>query len=257
RLVLRREAVTDEQLTIEQLTIPVFVEVDPSKIFVDSKRLEMTDPNNLKQLVDRGMRAQLQSQSLVTGLLFVQIDFFPDTPITYVLPQPSEPIEIPTVPTALEEASNAAREIINDLRNIKLGPMVQNATEALASIKDLVASPALHSTVDALPETVKNLNDAIASVRGLSTNLQGRVDPLAKRLDSTRHDADRALPSVRETVGAARLMIEPGSPLDHDLRKTLRDVSMAARALGELADFIARTPTALLYGKQAPSEVKP
>jgi len=252
KLVLEREGKTNPNLTI-----PVYVETEPSKIFVDGQRLEMTNPDNVRDLINRGMRAQLQSQSLVTGILFVQIDFFPDTPIKYILPQPSDPIEIPTVQTTLEEASSAAREIIDELRGVKFGPMVQDASEALESIRDLVRSPALHSTVDALPETVKNFNEAIASLRGLSVNLQGRVDPLAKRLDSTLSGADQALTSVRETVGAARLLIEPGSPLDHDLRKTLRDVSSAARALGELADFIERNPTALLYGKQAPSEVKP
>jgi paraquat-inducible protein B len=252
KLVLEREGKTNPNLTI-----PVYVETVPSKILVDGQRLEMTDPDNVRDLINRGMRAQLQSQSLVTGILFVQIDFFPDTPIRYVLPQPSDPIEIPTVQTTLEEASTAAREIIDELRSVKFGPMVQDASEALESIRDLVRSPALHSTVDALPETVKNFNEAIASLRGLSANLQGRVDPLAKRLDSTLSGADQALTSVRETVGAARLLIEPGSPLEHDLRKTLRDVSSAARELGELADFIERNPTALLYGKQAPSEVKP
>jgi paraquat-inducible protein B len=58
-------------------------------------------------------------------------------------------------------------------------------------------------------------------------------------------------------VAAARTLIEPGSPLDHELRKTLQDVSSAARALGQLADYLERNPTALLYGKQAPAEVKP
>src|SRR5262245_34523253 len=149
KLVLEREGKKDSQFTI-----PVFVEVDPSKIFVDGQRLEMTDPKNLQELIDRGMRGQLQSQSLVTGLLFVQIDFFPDTPLKYVLPQPSDPMEIPTVPTTLEQASSAAREIIDELRSIKFGPMVQDASEALESLKQLLSSPALHSTVDALPGTV-------------------------------------------------------------------------------------------------------
>lgn len=251
KLVLRQEAIANENLTI-----PVYVQTDPSKIFVDGERLEMTDPDNLRELINRGMRAQLQSQSLVTGLLFVQIDFFPETPITYVLKQPSDPIEIPTVPTALEQASTAAREIIQELRNIKIGPMVQDATEALESIKHLVASPALRTAIDGLPETMKNLNESIVSVRRLTGELQGQVNPLAQRVGSTLTGADQALTSVRETVSAARTLIEPGSPLDHELRKTLQDVSTAARALGELADFLERNPSALLYGKQAPPEVK-
>src|SRR5262245_32214414 len=66
KLVLHREA--DEAPNEQTLTIPVYVQTDPSKIVVDGQRLEMTDPKNLKALIKRGMRAQLQSQSLVTGL---------------------------------------------------------------------------------------------------------------------------------------------------------------------------------------------
>jgi paraquat-inducible protein B len=252
RLVLHREDPTDPKLMI-----PVYVQVDPSKISIDGKQLDMTEPKNVHTLIDRGMRAQLQAQSLVTGLLFVQIDFFPETPITYVLPQPSEPMEIPTIPTALEQASSVAKEIITELRNVKFGPMVQNASEALESLNNLVSSPALRATVDGLPETMKNANEAIASIRRLSTEVGGSVDPLVKKLDATMGDVNHTLSSVRETVGAARTLIEPGSPLDHELRKALQDVSVAARAMAELADFLERNPSALLYGKQAPPEVKP
>src|SRR5215468_5799510 len=66
KLVLHREEV--EGGTEQHLMIPVFVETDPTKIFVDNKRLEMADPKNLLALINRGMRAQLQSQSLVTGV---------------------------------------------------------------------------------------------------------------------------------------------------------------------------------------------
>jgi paraquat-inducible protein B len=255
--------VTEIQLVLERvpgkdkLTIPVYVETDPSKIMVDHTRLEMADPANIKTLVDRGMRAQLQTTSLVTGLLFVQIDFFPDTTPKYILAQPSDPVEIPTVPTTLEQASSAAREIIDELRAIKFGPMVQEATQAVEGINTLVNSPALHAAVDALPETVKNVNEAIASVRKLSTDVGGQIDPIAKRLDTTLGGADQTLTSVRETAATARVLIEPGSPLDHDLRNTLRDVAAAARAMTLLADFLEQNPTALLYGKQPQPEAKP
>jgi paraquat-inducible protein B len=256
--------VTDIKLVLERdpgdekLNIPVYVETDPSKIIVDGTELEMYDERNLEMLIQqRGLRGQLQTQSLVTGLLFVQIDFFPDTPITFILPQPSDPLEIPTVPTTLEEASSAAREIIAELRSVKIGPMVEQATEALTSINSLVSSPGLKSTVDALPGTVNRMDETIASLRKLSDDLRGEVDPLSKRLDSTLAGADQALSTVRETATAARILIEPGSPLDHDLRTTLRDVAEAARAMAQLADFLERNPAALLYGKQPSREDKP
>jgi paraquat-inducible protein B len=252
RLILERDPGSTEKLTI-----PVYVETDPSKITFEGKRLEMQNPENLKRLIQEGLRAQLQSQSLVTGLLFVQIDMFPDTPIAYVMPQPSDPMEIPTVPSTLEQASSAAREIIDELRSIKVGPMIEQATQALTSINQLVSSPAVKTTVDELPATVKDLRTTVASMQHLADDLRAAINPLVKRVDATLGDADQALGSVRQTADAARVLIVPGSPLDYDLRSTLRDVSDAARAMAQLADFLERNPTALLYGKQTAPTEKP
>lgn len=252
KLVLQRENDVDRKLLI-----PVYVETDPTKVTVNGKQLEMSDPKNLEALVQRGLRAQLQSQSLVTGLLFVQVDFFPETPINYALQQPSDPIEIPTVPTTLEQASNAAREIIEELRSVKLGPMIQAAQEAVEHVNALVSNPGLHAAVDGLPATMKNLDDAITSLHRLSDELHGQVAPLSKRLDTTLVSADQTLTSVRGAAGTANTILAPGSPLDHDLRDALRQVSDAARALAQLADYLERNPTALLYGKQPPPEAKP
>jgi paraquat-inducible protein B len=81
--------------------IPVYVQLDPSKIISAGSDIRLPDPVARDELVQRGLRAQLQSQSILTGLLFIQLDFFPDTPATYVLPQPSDPAEIPKIPTVL------------------------------------------------------------------------------------------------------------------------------------------------------------
>ena len=238
-------------------SIPVYIETDPSKISLDGSRLEMYNPKTLQLLIDRGMRAQLQAQSLVTGLLFVQIDFFPDTPVTYSLQQPSTPMEIPTVPTTLEQASSAAREIIDELRSIKFGPMVQDAAEALENLNKLLAAPALRKTIDALPDTVSNVNETVTSLRRLSDDVRGHVDPLVSRVDSTLAGADQAFTTVRETAGTANTILEPGSPLDHDLRAALRDAAAAARALARLADMLEQNPAALLYGRPPQLQEKP
>lgn len=235
-----------------KLLIPVYVETDPSKISVDGQRLTMTNRKNIGALIERGLRAQLQAQSLVTGLLFVQIDFFPDTPVTYVLQQPSDPIEIPTIPTAMEQAQSVAREIIDELRKVKFGPMVEDASQTMRTLKTLIDSPALRTTIDGLPATMKNVDETIVSLRRLSDELHGQVRPLGQRLDSALVNADQALVNLRGAAGSANTILAPGSPLDHDLRDALRQVSDAARAVAQLADYLERNPSALLYGKQAP-----
>lgn len=239
-----------------QARIPVYVEMDPTKI-VSPGGVRFPDPAARDELIRRGLRAQLQSQSLLTGLLFIQLDFFPDTPVNYVLPQPSDPPEIPTIPTVLEQASEQAREIIGDLRAIDFKGMVDRANEALGGLSKLVNDPALKHALDQLPGTVQNLNGAVDSANALLRRIDKQVDPLSQEVRETLVGAQRAMSTVEQTAAAATTLIEPGSPLDYDLRQSLRDVSRAADSLRLLADFLERNPSALLYGRPQPEEKQP
>jgi paraquat-inducible protein B len=100
---------------------------------------------------------------------------------------------------------------------------------------------------------MKNVNEAVVSLRRVADDVGGRVGPLVGRVDSTLAAADQTFGTVRDAARSANTIIEPGAPLDHDLRKALQDVSDAARALAQLADYLERNPTALLYGKQPPA----
>lgn len=236
--------------------IPVYVQIDPSKI-VSGSTLRFPDPEAREELIARGLRAQLQSQSILTGLLFIQLDFFPDTPATYVLPQPSDPPEIPTIPTVLEQASTQAREILTDLRAIDFKGMVDQANTALAGLSKLVNDPELQRAVDALPGLITRLDGAVADAGALLRRVEGQVDPLSGELRATLAGAQRAMTSVEQTAAAATSMIEPGSPLDYDLRQSLRAISSAADAMRLFADYLERNPSALLYGRSQPQETPP
>jgi paraquat-inducible protein B len=237
--------------------IPVYVQLDPTKIVTAGSGIRLPDDAAREELIQRGLRAQLQQQSFLTGLMFIQLDFFPDTPATYVLEQPSDPPEIPTIPTVLEQASTQAREIINDLRQIDFKGMIDEANRALAGISTLINDPALKHAVNDLPATIKNLNGAVDSATVLLHRVERQVDPLSSELKETLAGAQRAMTTVEKTASAATTLIEPGSPLDHDLRQSLNAVSQAADALRLFADYLERNPSALLYGRSQPQESRP
>jgi len=250
--------VTDIQLVFDAAAedqaprIPVYVDLDASKIIVEGTTMQMSDPRVLEEFIKKGLRAQLQSQSLVTGLLFVQLDFFPDTEAVFLDPPNSEPPELPTIPTTLEEAQSAAREIIDELRSIKFGPMMEKVSEALDGINNLVNSPAVRETIDALPQTVRNLDAAIVSARAVLTKVDAEVSPMGQRLDAVLAQTRQTMAAVEQTAANATTLIEPGSPLDYQLRKALEDLGGAARSIQQFADYLERNPSALIYGKPVP-----
>ena len=109
--------------------------------------------------------------------------------------------------------------------------------------------PALHAALDLLPGTVKNLNGAVDNASALLRRVDHQVDPISSELQTTLIGAQRAMTSVEKTASTATTIIEPGSPLDYDLRAALQAVGRSADALRLLADYIERNPSALLYGR--------
>jgi phospholipid/cholesterol/gamma-HCH transport system substrate-binding protein len=84
---VRVGSVTDIQLQFltaeKEFRIPVFIQIEPDKMTEVGRRIELHG-QLLKPLVERGLRAQLEMQSIVTGQLAVQLGFHPDTPIRLV-----------------------------------------------------------------------------------------------------------------------------------------------------------------------------
>ena len=82
--------------------IPVVIRIDESKIEQGADRpVDLSDPQVLERLIGRGLRASLQSESLVTGLLYVNLDFYPEAPPSRLV-ESGDLLVIPTLPSTLE-----------------------------------------------------------------------------------------------------------------------------------------------------------
>ena len=102
-IVLRADS---EKLTF---TIPVYIEIEPAKFTVTGPRPKQLG-QNLKTFIDRGLRATLETQSIVTGQMQVSLDFYPEKPAKFVGLDAETP-EIPTIRTAMQELTEKVEKI--------------------------------------------------------------------------------------------------------------------------------------------------
>lgn len=232
------------------MRIPVIIEIDHDRITSLGGTREPGEAV-LKELIDTGVRAQLKSQSMVTGLLLVELDLHPDEPAVFVLPAGSpEYLEIPTVASKLEHLESSVREIITKVADIDIEGLLRSATDAIEGVDRLVSSPALQTAVNALPETVANLNGAIAGIRQLTGHLDGQSDALFTSLKTTSDTTTAAIEQGRKTLESLQTVIEPGSPIVTQLAATLDELRRTARAMRLLADYLERNPSAVIRGRE-------
>jgi paraquat-inducible protein B len=226
--------------TAGEVSIPVYIELDAEKLARAGAQVEFT-PDAMNAAVEQGLRGRLESQSLVTGLLFVNLDYFPETPAKRV-GTGDWPPEIPTLPTTIEQATQVAKEIVERLGEIDLEALVKSATETLDALRDLAGSQEARSAVASLDET-------LASLRDLSQSLDRTIGPLGESLRTTAEETQRLEEQLTRTLGAVQQIVQPGSPLTQQLGAALQDVSAAARSVRALADSLERNPGAIVRGR--------
>lgn len=239
----------DAEAVARGIRIPVTIEIDADKVASQGARRDLRDQLVMKNLIELGLRAQLNSQSLVTGLLFVQLDFRPGTPIQLVGPPDSTLMEIPTLQTTMEQVQSAAAEIIHKLEDMHFENLVKSAAGAVDAVKDVVGAPEFKQTIEALPTTVANVNQAVASLRELTTRLDGKTGPLLDSLTATSNKTEVTVEQARSTLQSVQTFVDANSALSSQLTGSLQEVSGAARSLRLLADYLERNPSALVRGK--------
>ncbi len=250
--------------TLETL-VPVVYEIDPEKFkFIsDDKVIDSTAREARNVSVDDwiqvGLRAQLDSESFVTGQLMVELDFQPDTEVVFrneTLPYPEIPSIRSGVAQAIEDAQRFFAELQQEVDIAELGRKLNSILDgvdelanseelrsALASIDAIVSNDSTQALPADLRKAINDLDVAVNSANGLINNLDANVVPAARSLAGTLDEAEQFLTEARRNIdGESALAVQ--------LNDTLKDVSDAARSIRVLADYIEQHPEALIRGKK-------
>ena len=266
RLQLEKELQVDK--------IPVIIEIDLEKLTSrGADSIAAGDREAFRRMiVVRGLRGQLQMESLVTGLLYVGLDLFPGTPINLVQkPEGNYKFtELPTLPTYLEQAQDTATKILAKLEEVDYQALMNSVTGAIDGFTRLVDSPALKSSLNSLERTMPKLEQAVLSIHKLAASMDANTTALATNLERSSDVAreameqaglamkqtDAALKEAQAVMINIREMSDPDSSTAYELSKSLREVSAAARSLRLLSGYVERNPRAILFGKPEAREEK-
>ncbi len=267
--------------------VPVILEAELNRIrLIKGERMPID--KMLPRLIKRGLRAQLNMGSLITGQLIIELDYHPDSPVKLVGLDKEYP-EIPTIPSTFEA-------IFETLKKLPLKETLERLISAVKALEKLVQSPEipeiLHSANLALTDARRLINDVDARVgpladgldatvteyKKIATNVNARVAPLMTNVDDTVTDARKllgnmednlktlatkiaegleasheAMEQARQTLQVLESRLDKDSPLLNQLENTLREFTEMARSIRSLANYLSRHPEALLRGKTGPS----
>ena len=229
--------------------IPVIIEIETRLINQLGIDVDLAEEETLQRLIeDYGLRAQLQFNSIVTGYLFIALDYHKSPP-EYKLVQREPPIysEIPTLPSELQEFSHELTKIVTQLSQVNFKSI---GTEVKRLLRDV--NPPLTTAL-------KNLSQTLKRIDGLTMQVEKEISPFSQEmqktgqsLQKTSGDLSSVLGQFGKTLTAAERVFEPGSPERYRFDRALSELTAAAQALNRLADFLERNPNAVLIGRPPP-----
>ena len=269
------------QLTINpddlEFFVPVYVEIFKNRISIlEGQEVgEFEDDETVDILVENmGLRAQLQMQSMLTGQLFINYDFYPETDIKKVGLE-KKIYEVPTIPTTLQMLTETFEQIVADIRKVNFQDVVKNISETAQGASELMNSSDLQESVVNFNKAIQDLQKLIHSTDELVGNVDGRVESVADSFQSTMDDTRKLVNNIDSRVEPvasdientlvavkssfeeaesllveAQKLIADNSKLRREIIITLESMSDASRSVEELSDYLQRHPESLITGKK-------
>lgn len=232
--------VTDVQLSYDAdkdaILAPVRFEVEPERIVGIGKQVFKTDAEGVDELVKRGLRATLQSASLITGQQVVALDFVPNAPPATVTME-GEDFVLPTAEGGgFAGLASSATDLLDKVNTIPFDQIGASLSGILKSVNEVAQGPQMK-------KALTDLGAMIASAQGMVQRLDTKQLPeLASGLEKTLTSANKLVLSLDNGYG-------DNTKFNRDLDRLMAQATDAVRSIRALTDLLARHPEALIKGR--------
>jgi paraquat-inducible protein B len=266
--------VNEVQLIAEVETLEfrtaVYYEIFPDSITLVKGGVRYTPAEDevvlsVEELIEAGLRAELATESFVTGQLLIELRLHPDKPAVFRGVKVRYP-EIPSVPNNIQATLDKIQRFVADLQQkVNVDQVLRDVEDTLKGLSELANSPDLRDAMAGLNKLVNSeatqaipgsaqsaleeANVAIKDAGQLMRTANERVGPMADGVDAAIEDLRTALGEAGKTLNALQNQVGEDSTLAYQLSQTLREVEVAARSLRVFLDYIERHPEAFLKGK--------
>lgn len=228
-----------------EFTVPVTITIQPDSIraIADDKSYRAPEDEDVSRLIERGLRATLESESLITGQLYVELDFHPETEIVYRGIGDDVP-EIPSLPSGIQEVIAKAQSFIAEIQqNLDIPKVMADITSTIEGLNALINAPATQNLTSEANQTLATIRSTLATIDTVAAELGDDVDPaLLAFID--------ALETAESVLTLAEIQLRDDSDIAYRLGTTLKEVESAARAIRILAEQLEQQPESVLKGKK-------
>ena len=223
----------------ELFSVEVIVQTTQGIIkIIGEEELNLSSAQKVENLVKKGFKAQLESESMVTGKLFIKLDFFPDNEIILEGHRP-DLAEIPTVPNTFELLEKDAKKIFDRLGKIEYEQISKNLNRLLVGFDSLARSPILYQNMEEMAENLK-------LTQKLISHLDSAIIPATEGFTKVTNSTDETLKNIQ----ALMIRLESVAANNrYEIHQLLKEMRKSSESMRNLTDYLQRDPSSLFYGK--------
>ena len=226
-------------------------------------REELDRRSVMQILIGRGLRAILELESIVTGQLLIDLDFYPDTEVI-LRSATKKYIEIPTIPSEIQRVMAGVRTFASKLEHLDIEDLVNDLKTTIEGIEDIVNSPEVTNIIKGIDQLVnsddtqeiaasiqtslKNLDATMEDIQRLAVSVDQQVDPMASEFLKTLQNTRSAIDDIQGTFTDIRSKVNDET-IRYELSTAINELSNAARSFRIFVDFLERHPESFLSGK--------
>lgn len=213
---------------IDKIPVPVRIRIDPARLeWGDNLEACEMLAGEFSRRVDIGMRASLQTGSLLTGSLFVSLDFYEGAEVKGI-GSLGEFMTFPTTSTGLAQIEKKVVDVLDTILDLPL-----------------------KQTFESVEGAIEKTSGTLESVNALAIKLKELM---------AREDMQQLPQSIQKTLAELRTALNgfsQGSDFQENIGNALTQLERTMKGLEELADTIKAKPNSLLFPSKRKDDPKP
>ncbi|HVI88573.1 MAG TPA: MlaD family protein [Dongiaceae bacterium] len=239
--------VTDVRLHFDpdtdSILAPVHYEIEPERVLgIGSKAVFSTETEAATVLLKKGLRASLQTASLITGQQVVALEFVPDAPEVALQMEGSNVILPTTESGGFSGLQASAATLLTKLNSIPFDQIGKNANDILSSVNSLTGSTQTRQILTDLADAAAKLNDFTRQLNSGTGPALKQLPELTANLQKTLTDVDHLFLSLHSGYG-------DDTKFNRDIERLVVQMNEAVRSFQNLADVLTQHPEALIKGR--------
>jgi paraquat-inducible protein B len=232
--------------------------------------INILDRNVHNNAVENGFRAKLDFESIISGQLYLALDFYKDaSPAVLQEEGTNGPFEVPAEPSDIETLLANLTKAIGNLGGIDFQGLAKDLQTLLVSARDSINAMHLEQLGKSLNKTSESLNSLVSGeqVKNTLSSVRQSFDQLTETLKNlnpaiaglkpTLDEARNSLVNLQKATSELNRLLKPDSSLRYQLDSSLSQINAAAESIQRLSDFLQRHPNSLIFGRKIPNASQP